>query len=162
MLRRLGIEVKPGETEHVSFMGKRARKSTILVSVGSRSISKQALILGLALILCQLLDGVLTFIGLSLMGIEMEGNSYLRELMHAYGMAPTLFLAKSAAIILAVYLMLHAHARRWIRPAIFMLVLVYLTLAVVPWTYFISEEKRLRAQERSQVAESAAILGLAR
>ena len=114
MFRRLGLQIRPGETEQFTFRGERVRKRTILVELGSRVISKQALELGAVLIVCQILDGLLTYAGLSLMGVQMEGNSLLRELMHVYGLAPTIFVAKSLAIVLAVVLMLHAHSRRWI------------------------------------------------
>lgn len=147
MFRRLGVHVKPGETEQYTFRGERVRKHTVLVTLGSRQISKQALQLGSILIVCQILDGLLTYAGLSLMGVQMEGNSLLRELMHVYGLAPTIFVAKSVAIILAVVLMLHSHSRRWIRPVIVLLVIVYLSLAVAPWTYLISLEKAERARE---------------
>ncbi|NDC38112.1 MAG: hypothetical protein EBZ48_08670 [Proteobacteria bacterium] len=147
MFRRIGVQVKPGETEQFTFRGERVRKRTILVSLGSRQISKQALELGAVLIICQILDGVLTYAGLSIMGVQMEGNSLLRELMHVYGMAPTIFIAKTLAIVLAIVLMLHAHSRRWIRPVIALLVVTYLALAVVPWTYIISAEKASREQQ---------------
>lgn len=147
MFKRIGVQIKPGETEQFTFRGERVRKRTILVALGSRVISKQALELGIVLIICQVLDGLLTYAGLSLLGVQMEGNNLLRELMHVYGLAPTIFVAKSLAIILAIVLMLHSHARRWIRPVIALLVIIYLALAVVPWTYIISEEKALRAQD---------------
>jgi hypothetical protein len=150
MFKRLGVQIKPGETEQFTFRGERVRKRTILVALGSRAISKQALELGVVLIICQVLDGILTYAGLSLMGVQMEGNDLLRELMHIYGLAPTIFVAKSSAIVLAIVLMLHSHSRRWIRPVIALLVLTYLALAVVPWTYIIAEEKAIRAREQQE------------
>jgi hypothetical protein len=148
MFRRLGVQIKPGETEQFTFRGERVRKRTILVALGSRVISKQALELGLILIVCQVLDGILTYAGLTLMGVQMEGNNLLRELMHLYGLAPTIFVAKSVAIALAIVLMVNAHSRRWIRPVIVVLVLIYIALAVIPWTYIIAEEKSMRAKEQ--------------
>ena len=138
VLERIGVQVGPGETEHVSFFGQRVRKSTILVTVGKLSISKKALILGSALVICQILDGILTFAGLKLMGVQMEGNAFLRALMHAYGMAPTLFVAKTGAIVIAFLLMLHAHSRKWLRPVILLMVITYMSLAVLPWIYIVS------------------------
>lgn len=158
MLQRLGLQIGPGETEHVSFLGNRRRNHTVLITVGKLSISKKALILGVALITCQVLDGILTYLGLTFMGVQMEGNSFLRELMHAYGMAPTLFAAKTGAIVLAMVLMLRAHTRKWLRPIIFLLVVVYLTLAVVPWIYFISHDRTpLVAEETASSSESSTI-----
>lgn len=141
MLRKKDIkfEVVPGHTEHITFGGKRIRRPTVLIRVGSLSFSKKAFLLGLALASCQVLDGLLTYVGLSLMGVHMEGNSFLRELMHAYGTLPTLFAVKCFAIIAVVLLAFHAHRRRWIRPLMLMLIVVYFMLAVLPWTYLISQ-----------------------
>jgi hypothetical protein len=137
------FEVVEGETEHISLGGKRTRKATVLMRLktksGSISLSRKALFLGLALIVCQILDGLLTFIGLKLMGVHMEGNGFLRQLMHAYGIMPALVIAKFAAVALVCILMFHAHRRKWIRPIIFLLVVVYLAVAVVPWMVLISK-----------------------
>lgn len=137
------FEVVQGETEHISFKGKRTRRPTVLMRVktrgGSVTLSRKAFVLGIALGGCQVVDGILTYLGLRLLGIHMEGNGMLRELMHAYGMVPALFIAKLTALMLAGVLMFHAHRRKWIRPIIFALVITYLTLAVVPWLFIISK-----------------------
>jgi uncharacterized membrane protein len=134
------FEVIEGETEHISLSGRRKRNRTVLIRVGRVTISKQALTLGIALIICQIFDGILTFLGLYLLGTDMEGNEFLRKLMAAYGTAPILFVIKTAAIALVVLLTFQAHKRRWIRPLIFVLVVVYLALAVFPWVYIISDQ----------------------
>lgn len=143
----ISFEIVRGETEHISFKGKRSRRPTILMRVrtkaGDVSLSRKAALLGLALAGCQLLDGILTYVGLRLMGVNMEGNAFLRELMHAYGMVPTLFIVKIMAVLLAGLLMFHAHKRKWIRPIIMLLVIVYLALAVVPWVTVISRFAQL-------------------
>ena len=142
MFRRgFSFKVVPGETEHITFTGKRLRRPTVLIKVGSWSLSKRAFLLGAILALCQVLDGLLTYVGLSILGVHMEGNAFLRSLMLAYGTAPALFLVKSGAVILAVLLMFKAHQRRWVRPLITILILIYLALAVIPWTYIISSSQ---------------------
>lgn len=132
------FEVVDGETEHVSFDGKRKRNPTVLIRVGRVSFSKQALTLGAVLVICQIFDGFLTYLGLRIHGTEMEGNNFLRNLMEAYGTAPALAIIKLSAIALVVLLTFHAHKRKWVRPIIFLLAAVYLALAVVPWVYIIS------------------------
>lgn len=140
------FEVVQGETEHISFAGKRTRRPTVLMKVrtaaGSISLSRKAFLLGAALALCQVFDGILTYLGLKLLGIQMEGNGFLRELMHAYGMLPALFVAKLCALLFAGILMFNAHRRRWIRPIIFSLVVIYLALAVIPWVVVIARVSR--------------------
>ncbi len=69
-----------------------------------------------------------------MLGVEMEGNAFLRNMMYTYGMVPALCIAKSGALVGVVVLMLAAHRRKWIRPVILLLSLVYVALAVVPWT----------------------------
>lgn len=140
--KSLRFEVVQGETEHITYGGKRVRRPTVLIRVGHLSISKRAFLLGLALILCQALDGVLTWLGLRLLGIHMEGNAFLRELMYAYGTAPVLFIAKLASLICVGFLTFFAHRRRWIRPLIALLIAVYLGLAVIPWTVVIVRHQR--------------------
>jgi uncharacterized membrane protein len=134
------FRIEEGETDQVTYTGKRERRKTVLLKVGERSISKKALQLGLILIVCQVLDGFLTYIGLSLMGVHMEGNSFLRNLMHYYGQAPVLFAAKLTSILFIALLTLQSHTRRWIRPVIVVLIIIYLCLAVIPWTYLISQK----------------------
>lgn len=132
------FEVVAAPTEHISFGGKRVRRATVLIRVGKLSLSRKAFLLGVGLILCQILDGVLTYIGLSLRGVHMEANVFLRELMLAYGTAPTLLIVKTLALIAVGVLTLQAHSRRWIRPLILAMIGIYVILAVIPWVYIIS------------------------
>jgi hypothetical protein len=150
-----GFEIVKGETEHISFSGKRARRPTVLIRVGRLSLSKKAFLLGLTLAICQVLDGLLTYVGLSLLGVHMEGNAFIRTLVIAYGAAPALFMVKLIAILLATLLMFQAHQRRWVRPLIAMLILIYFGLAVVPWTYIISATSARMTSENLMSPESA-------
>lgn len=136
-MKKLRFEVVDGETEHVLLSGKRVRRPTVLIKVGSWSFSKKAFVLGAALVLAQVLDGVLTYIGLSIYGKHMEGNPILRQLIFEWGKAPALTAAKLFAIGAAVILAFQAHTRRWVRPIILVLVCIYLILAIVPWTVLI-------------------------
>jgi hypothetical protein len=151
-----GFEVVKGETEHISFSGKRARRPTVLIRVGRLSLSKKAFLLGATLAICQVLDGLLTYTGLSLLGVHMEGNAFIRTLVIAYGAAPALFLVKLVAILLAALLMFQAHQRRWVRPLIAMLILIYFGLAVVPWTYIISATSARMTSEQMVPEQSPA------
>jgi uncharacterized membrane protein len=136
--KKLGFEVVQGITEGISYSGQRKRRHTILLKIGTYSISKKALELGLLLAVFQMLDGLLTYLGLTLLGVDMEGNAFLHKLMHAYGAFPVLFLTKIVALALVILLTSYAHRRKWIRPIIAILCLTYLALAVIPWTYIIA------------------------
>ena len=137
--RKLPFDIIEGTTEHISFTGRKLRRPTVLIRFGGYSMSKKAFLLGVTLILLQIMDGLLTYAGLSLLGIHMEGNVFLRELMHAYGTAIPLVVVKLLAILIVLRLMFFAHNRRWIRPLIFGLIVIYFVLAVAPWTYLISK-----------------------
>jgi len=152
--KRFGFEIVKGETEHISFSGKRARRATVLIRVGRLSLSKKAFILGATLALCQVLDGLLTYIGLSLLGVHMEANAFIRALIIAYGAAPALFIVKLLALLLATMLMFQAHQRKWVRPLIAGLILIYVGLAVLPWTYIISATSaRMTSEQMSTPLE---------
>ena len=57
---KLRFEVIKGETEHITFSGRRVRNPTVLIMMGGRSLSRKAFVLGMALVLCQIFDGILT------------------------------------------------------------------------------------------------------
>ena len=136
--KKLRFEVVEGETEGISYSGQRRRRKTILLRVGSFSFSKKALELGLLLAIFQVLDGFLTYVGLTLLGVEMEGNVFLRKLMEVYGTHWALFFSKLFALALVIILTGYSHKRKWIRPIIAGLCIIYLVLAVIPWTYILA------------------------
>jgi uncharacterized membrane protein len=133
------FRIEKGSTEHIKLNGRRVRNPTVLLKVGQQGISYKAATLGALLLVLQVLDGILTFTGLSIFGVEMEGNALLRRLAEMYGAAPTLFFVKLTAIGFVIFLTLNAHRRRYLRPVIAILVVIYLTLAVIPWVYLLSD-----------------------
>ncbi len=146
------IEFIHGETDHIAISGQVTRKPTILIRVGRQSLSRKAFFIGLALAFCQIMDGLLTYIGLSLFGVQMEGNDLLRNLMHFYGMAPALFAVKFIALAIAVLLAFQAHRRKWMRPLLVGVVGFYLVLAVFPWSILISREV-INNQQEIQISD---------
>jgi hypothetical protein len=82
-----------------------------------------------AFLLTQILDGVLTYVGVSIFGVAAEGNPILAWLMTSYGEVMALTGAKLVAALCGVALYLLAVDR-----LIAVLTLVYLGVAVVPWT----------------------------
>lgn len=132
------FRIVKGETEHITLAGKRVRNPTVLLQVGRVSLSWKAVMLGTTLLLMQVLDGILTFAGVSVFGADMEGNALLRDLVSTFGAAKALFFVKAAAAIFVIFLTLRAHRRRWIRPIILALVAVYLILAIAPWAVVLS------------------------
>jgi hypothetical protein len=132
------FDIVPGETEHITLRGVIRRNPTLLMRVRTPkktfSLSRKALLLGATLILCQILDGILTYTGLLLLGVEMEGNGLIRDMIYAYGLVPGICMAKVGALLSVALITIAAHRRKWIRPIILLLSAVYVTLALVPWT----------------------------
>ena len=78
--------------------------------------------------LAQALDGGLTYVGVTALGRDVEGNPLLHWLMGAAGYGPALALAKLAAAGFGIVLHMASVHR-----AIALLTLLYLSAAVVPW-----------------------------
>lgn len=111
----------------------------ILIQGGSRSApSRELLILGCALVILQVLDGVLTGIGMATFGTEMEGNFLLQRLMLTLGYIPALLLTKTLAIWTIVFLCAQAGKVPWLRYVLRGVGALYFGAAIVPWTYILA------------------------
>ena len=99
--------------------------------------SKDILILGSFLIILQILDGLLTGIGMYHFGTRAEGNMFLRVAMESIGYIPALVLAKSLAIGIILFLCHLAKTVKWLPMAMKAVILIYLGAAVIPWTAII-------------------------
>jgi uncharacterized membrane protein len=78
--------------------------------------------------LSQALDGALTYVGVTVLGRDIEGNPLLHWLMGAAGYGPALALAKVSAAGFGIILHLASVHR-----AVALLTLLYISAAVVPW-----------------------------
>jgi len=81
-----------------------------------------------AFLLAQACDGVLTYVGVSLHGLDIEGNPLLGWLMNQVGHGAALAAAKMVAGGLGIALHLAAVHR-----VVAALAAFYLVVAVVPW-----------------------------
>jgi hypothetical protein len=101
-------------------------------------ISQRVLNLAFLLVLLQVLDALLTAIGLDIKGgVSGEGNGFLRYGMSVFGVIPTLVLAKSFAVIFIGALSILSSKVSWIETAMTGLVALYLFAAILPWTMII-------------------------
>jgi hypothetical protein len=82
-----------------------------------------------AFLLTQVLDGILTYVGVSMFGIAAEGNPLLAWLMSSYGDLLALAGAKmlSACCGVALYIL-------GVDRLLAVLTLIYIAAALVPWT----------------------------
>jgi uncharacterized membrane protein len=78
--------------------------------------------------IAQALDGCLTYLGVTFLGRDVEGNPLLHWLMGAAGHGPGLALAKLAAAGFGIILHLASVHR-----AVAILTFLYLSAAIVPW-----------------------------
>lgn len=95
--------------------------------------------LTLLLIVCQVLDGIATAVGLSRFGTGLEGNILLREGMKLCGVVPTLLVAKSAAIAMVIGLRRLRGQVVWVGEALLILSVIYMSAALIPWMIILIE-----------------------
>lgn len=102
-----------------------------MVNVGTAPASRRSVFGDAALVvflLAQACDGVLTYVGVTVYGTQMEGNPLISWLMAALGEGPALLSAKLMAAGFGIALHLSAVHRTIAALAAF-----YMTVAVVPW-----------------------------
>ena len=83
----------------------------------------------IAFLLAQVLDGAFTYIGVRAFGISVEANPLLAVLMTHLGHGPALMTAKFVAASLGIGLHL-----RGTHVAVALLAVFYIAAAVLPWT----------------------------
>lgn len=106
-------------------------------SVTASHLPRDIIVLGIFLAILQILDGVLTGIGMAQYGTSMEGNALLRSLMTAIGYIPALLLVKGTSIGLIALLCHQTTKISWLKPALYGVMTIYIIGAVVPWTYIL-------------------------
>ncbi|PYR00732.1 MAG: hypothetical protein DMF97_09005 [Acidobacteria bacterium] len=91
-----------------------------------RSTFGDFVVVGFLIVQC--LDGVLTYLGVSIWGPDIEANPLISSAMALAGPIPGLAGAKLVAIGFGIIL----HLRR-VHNIVALLTLVYLTVAILPW-----------------------------
>lgn len=81
-------------------------------------------------ILSQLADGILTYIGVSTLGMEAEGNPLLVLIMSLVGVGFGLVVAKFAGLILGIILYRYGFHKLVVGLTIF-----YVVVAIIPWMH---------------------------
>lgn len=79
-------------------------------------------------LLAQVSDGVLTYIGVSMYGVSIEGNPLITWLMSSMGEGPGLATAKVTAGFFGMLLHLSA-----VHKAVALLAGFYIIVAIIPW-----------------------------
>jgi len=122
---------------NLSKSGFSSISSTALATYERANIAlpaKNIMILGSIMAILQLLDGILTGLGMYYFGTSAEGNPLLRVLMENYGYINALVITKTFAIGVIVALCMLASKVSWISMAFKGVIGIYLVFAVIPWT----------------------------
>lgn len=120
----LAIQTVPG----------RAPSAELRLVAGRReSVRNDLRLLGALFIALQILDGALTFHGVSLHGTAVEGNHLIRFLMNEIGISSALVVVKSLAVMCVLIVCIAGIKFRWVRPAMISLIGIYAALAILPW-----------------------------
>lgn len=82
-------------------------------------------------LVAQLLDGIFTYLGVAAFGLS-EGNPIISYYMKHHGVGPSVTVAKVLAVACSMVLHLLGMHR-----TLALLTLMYLSLAVLPWTYLL-------------------------
>lgn len=82
-------------------------------------------------LVAQVLDGAFTYLGLTAFGLS-EGNPIIAHYIQRHGVGPSLTVAKVLAVVCSMVLHLLGLHR-----TLALLTLMYLALAVLPWTYLL-------------------------
>jgi hypothetical protein len=89
------------------------------------------------LILLQILDALLTYLGVSRFGPDVEFNPLIRTQIESFGSFVGIFSTKLLAIFVIGLLWQLKDKVSWIRFASSLLCVYYLSFAVLPWTYLL-------------------------
>ncbi len=118
-----------------------ARPQLAVINGGlASSTQREIFLLGAILATLQILDGILTAIGMASFGTGMEGNVLLRTLMQTIGYLPALILVKGFSLGMVAMLCWQAHNVYWIKTALRGVIAIYLAFAVAPWSYILTLE----------------------
>ena len=108
--------------------------STALTRAGLKLPSREIVILAGVMALLQVLDGLLTAVGVTHLGTAAEGNVLIRHLMHEVGALPALAIVKGIAVIVVGMLCLLAGTVAWLAMAFRYMICLYVGAAILPWS----------------------------
>jgi hypothetical protein len=112
------------------------RNATIVIEL--EPPSRALIYFAIFLVSLQILDGMLTSIGMARFGIHSEGNPLLKNLMIRFSPDQALVAVKTLAVLMVVTLSVVANRMKWVRDIIGVLSCIYLFAAIIPWIYIIT------------------------
>ena len=136
---QLALSFPPSEPPKLAVIvgGRQAKDSTYGDTETATGTSRALAFWAWSLVILQILDGVMTAIGVGHYGHEAEANFLLKLGMELIGPVPTLIIAKSLAIFVVYLLVQCAQHVRWVPRAIQAVTALYLFAAILPWSYIL-------------------------
>ncbi len=110
------------------------------VSSHRKTSHAELILLGTILAILQILDGILTGVGMAQYGTAMEGNILLRTLMSHIGYIPALVVTKTVAVGVIASLCHHTVTVSWLKSAFTTIIVLYAVFAIAPWTYLLTRD----------------------
>ena len=104
----------------------------------SLQIPRSAILFGLLLSVFQIFDGIMTAYGINLMGAEVEANFLIRSIMSVIGPFSALILTKLISLTLIAFVVIASTQVRWATKSLLFANVVYLSFAIIPWTYLLA------------------------
>jgi len=129
---------EPLGPSHLHLVQKNAVLADSLVSAPYQQL--RITWLSVVLVALQILDGILTYAGMSTFGVGAEGNPFLRGLMSFVGVFPAIAITKVACIAVIMTLCAQAHRISWLPAALTCVAGIYVFAAVVPWSLLLLAE----------------------
>jgi hypothetical protein len=106
----------------------------------SKTSHAELFTLGIILAALQVIDGILTGLGMAHYGTGMEGNVLLRTLMVHIGYVPALIITKALALGVIAGLCHQTVRVSWLKGALTTIIVMYAVFAVLPWTYLLTRD----------------------
>ena len=123
----------------ISLLVCRSAAASLLGRLAKLKASREAIVLGVVLVVVQVCDGVLTGIGVHHYGIEQEANPLLRSLMYQFGFIAVLTGVKLFSAAVTVALVALSGIIPWVIAAMRTVVVIYVAAALIPWSAILIE-----------------------
>jgi hypothetical protein len=133
------LVINSGHTETVTLGGIYSSAKSYLYRLVNRKISTSELVfLALTLTFLQILDGIMTGIGVITFGPDIEANLFIRGLILSFGVVPALIIVKTFALMVIIALCSMVHRVTWLACALKCIIVLYIFAAIIPWTMILA------------------------
>lgn len=133
------LVLKTTQAEAITISGLYQALKSKIYNVIHRKVSTSELIfIALTLAFLQILDGILTGVGVMSFGPEIEANRFIRLLIESWGVIPALLTVKIFALGIIVALCTMVPRVAWLASAMKMIIVLYIFAAIIPWTMILT------------------------